>query len=98
MGIVTSDIVKNVALLARLRLEGDELTQIAAQLDQILEYVRKLEKVPTDQVEPTSNVLTLSNVLRKDEPRPCLMQGTVVALAPSAKSPFVKVPKVIDAS
>ncbi len=98
MGIVTSDIVKKVALLARLRLEGDELTQLATQLDAILQYVHQLQSVPTDQIEPTSHVLPLSNVLRKDEPRPCLRQGTVVALAPSAKSPFVKVPKVIVAS
>ncbi len=98
MGIITSDIVKNVALLARLRLEGDELTQFATQLDAILQYVHQLQSVPTDRIEPTSHVLPLSNVLRKDEPRPCLAQGTVVALAPAAHAPFVKVPKVIHVS
>ena len=98
MGIITSDIVKKVALLARVRLEGDELTQIATQLDAILQHVHQLQSVPTDHIEPTSHVLPLSNVLRKDEPRPCLPQEAVIALAPSANASFVRVPKVIDVS
>ena len=51
MGIITSDIVKNVALLARLRLEGKELTQFATQLDAILQYVHQLQSVPTDRIQ-----------------------------------------------
>jgi len=97
MAVVTPDIVKQVAMLARLRLEGKALTQLAAQLDEILEYVQQLQAVDTAGVEPTSHVLPLSNVLRKDEPRPSLAQEAVVALAPAAQPPFVKVPKVIEA-
>ena len=96
MGVVTPDVVKQVALLARLRLEGPALAQIAAQLDEILAYVQQLQAIPTDQVEPTSHVLPLSNVLRKDEPSPSLSQDAVLALAPAKQPPFVKVPKIIE--
>jgi len=96
MAVVTPDVVQQVALLARLRLEGSALTQLAAQLDDILAYVQQLQAVPTDQVEPTSHVLPLSNVLRKDEPRPSLAQDAVLQLAPAHQRPFVKVPKVIE--
>ena len=96
MAAITPDIVKQVALLARLRLEGAALAQTATQLDEILEYVRKLQTVPTDGIEPTSHVLPLANVLRNDEPRPSLPSETVARLAPAAQPPFVKVPKVID--
>ena len=96
MPVVTADVVKQVALLARLRLEGSALTQLAAQLDEILQYVQQLQATSTDRVEPTSHVLPLSNVLRKDEPRPSLPQKTVLDLAPTAQPPFVKVPKVIE--
>ena len=95
MGVVTPEVVKQVALLARLRLEGPALAQIAAQLDEILAYVQQLQAIPTDQVEPTSHVLPLSNVLRKDEPSPSLNQDAVLALAPAKQPPFVKVPKII---
>ncbi len=98
MALVTADVIKQVALLARLRLEGEALTQLATQLDEILGYVQKLQAVPTDHVEPTSHVLPLSNVLRNDEPRPSLSQEAVLALAPASQRPFIKVPKVIESS
>ncbi|MBI3320660.1 MAG: Asp-tRNA(Asn)/Glu-tRNA(Gln) amidotransferase subunit GatC [Candidatus Omnitrophica bacterium] len=93
---MTPETVQQVALLARLRLEGQALTQLAAQLDKILQYVQQLQAIPTEQVEPTSHVLPLSNVLRKDERCPSLSQDAVLALAPARQSPFVKVPKVIE--
>ena len=96
MAVVTPEIVKQVAYLARVRLEGESLRQLAGQLDQILEYVRKLESVPTEDVEPTSHVLPLANVLRPDELRASLPAGTVADLAPSKHQHFVSVPKVLE--
>jgi len=96
MAVVTPEIVKQVALLARLRLEGQALTQLAAQLDEILQYVRQLQAIDTEGIEPTSHVLPLANVLRKDEPRACLSQDEVLSLAPATQRPFVTVPKVLE--
>ena len=97
MSVITPEIVRQVAWLARLRLEGQQLARLAGQLEEILEYVQQLQSVPTDQVEPTTHVLPLSNVLRRDEPRPSLDQAQVLALAPETRPPFVTVPKVIGA-
>lgn len=96
MSVVTPEIVKQVALLARLRLEGEALTQTAAQLDHILGYVQRLQQVPTDNVEPTTHVLPLSNVLRADTIQPSLPQEAVMRLSPASKAPYFKVPKVIE--
>ena len=96
MSVVTPEIVKHVARLARLHLEGQELTRFAAQLDEILTYVQQLQAVKTDDVEPTSHVLPLSNVLRKDEVRASLPQDAVLALTPAIHASFVRVPKVLE--
>jgi len=96
MSAITPDIVRQVALLARLHLDGEALARVTAQLDEILEYAKQLQAVPTDTVGPTSHVLALSNVMRKDEPAPSLPSDAVAALAPAKQPPFVKVPKVID--
>ena len=96
MSVVNAEIVKQVAQLARLHLEGEALEQTAKQLDEILAYVRQLQQVATDAVEPTSHVLPLANILRDDVPRPSLDQAQVTALAPASQPPFVKVPKVIE--
>ena len=96
MALVTPEVIAQVARLARLRLEGPDLTRFAEQLDEILQYVQRLQAVDTERVEPTTHVLPLSNVLRKDEPRPSLPSDTVIALAPAQRPPFVAVPKVIE--
>ena len=97
MAVVTPEIIQQVALLARLRLDSQELAILATQLDEILQYVQQLQSVPTDGVEPTSHVLPLRDVLRPDQPSPSLNPDTVVHLAPASQSPFIAVPKVLDA-
>lgn len=96
MGVVTPEIVRQIAHLARMRVEGEALAQLAAQLDEILEYVRKLQAIPTDGIEPTSHVLPLTNVLRPDVRRPSLDPRTVAELAPARSQHFISVPKVIE--
>ncbi len=96
MAVVTPEIVQQVALLARLRLEGPALIQLASQLDEILQYVQQLQTVPTEHVVPTSHVLPLLNVLRDDTPQTSLSQDVVTALAPARTQAFVAVPKVIE--
>ncbi len=88
--------VQYVAQLARLRLEPDQVTALATQLNDILDYVRQLQAVPTDAIEPTSHVLPLSNVMRPDEVRPSTVAEAVLAAAPSRHGQFFKVPKIID--
>ena len=96
MAVVTPDVIKQVAHLARIRLEGRALEQLAAQLDEILEYMRTLQMIPTEDVEPTSHVLPLANVLRPDAPCPSLPAEVVAALAPARHQHFISVPKVIE--
>ena len=96
MALVTPEIVKQVARLARLKLEGAELDRMASQLDGILRYVQQLQAVSTDGIEPTSHVIPLVNVLREDTPQPSLSPEVVAAMAPARQQRFVKVPKVIE--
>lgn len=97
MSVLTPEIIRQVALLARLRLSAQDATRLMGQLEQVLQHVQRLNTVPTDGVEPTSHVLPLRNVMREDAPTPCLGAQIVVSLAPAAQAPFIKVPKVIEA-
>ena len=96
MSAITPELITHVAHLARLRLDGGELAQLTAQLDEIVRYVQQLQAIDVADIEPTTHVLPLANVLRADEPRPSLEARAVLAMAPAAKPPFVTVPKVID--
>ena len=96
MAVVSRQEIQQVALLARLKLGEQELATFCAQLDDILNYVRQLQAVSTDSVEPTSHVLPLSNITRPDERRPCLPPEALLAIAPARHGQLVKVPKVIE--
>ena len=62
--------VLHVAKLARLRLSEAEVERMAGELSGILEHVDRIGELELDEVEPTSHVVELENVLRADEPRP----------------------------
>ena len=96
MAIVSPQDVRQVALLARVALHDDELKKLAAQLGEILEYVRQLQAVPTDGVEATSHVLPLADITRPDQRLPSLPPEEALTLAPARHGHLVKVPKVIE--
>ncbi len=96
MGISKEE-VEYVARLARLRLSEEEKERFTHQLDQILEYVQQLNQLDTENVPPTSHVLALKNVWRKDEVKPSLPLSEALSNAPQANEEFFLVPKVIEA-
>lgn len=62
--------INKLATLANLKLTTDEAKKLQAQLTQILDYMKILEKVDTSKVEETSQVTGLENVFRNDEVKP----------------------------
>lgn len=92
---VTIKDVEHVAKLARLEFSEQEKEKLTHQMNTILEYMEKLEKINTSNVEPLSHVIELSNVMREDEVKPSLTQEEVLKNAPDRTEQFFKVPKVI---
>jgi len=64
---ITKEEVKKVAHLARLELNEHEISNHAEQLEKILEYIKQLEKIDTDDVPSTTRAIEVINVFRKDE-------------------------------
>lgn len=88
--------IERVAELARLNLKPEEKQKLKKDLGAILEYVKKLEKLDTSSVEPTSHVLDLKNVYRKDEARVSNAAEKALEHAPNADGRFFKVPKIVQ--
>ena len=93
---ISSDEVKKVAQLARLELNANEINQHAEQLEKILEYIKQLEKINTEDVPCTTRAIEVVNVLRKDEKRNYENSEEILDLAPSRENKFFKVPKIIN--
>jgi aspartyl-tRNA(Asn)/glutamyl-tRNA(Gln) amidotransferase subunit C len=96
--ISREDLVR-VAELAYLDLSEAELETYRAQIDEILEYIGKLNELDTAQVEPMAQVLsddqTADATLREDLIVPCAAED-VLKYAPDPEAPYFRVPKVIE--
>ena len=93
---ISSDEVKKVARLARLELNENEIEQHAEQLEKILEYIKQLEKINTENIPVTTRAIEVTNVLRKDEKKDYANVEEIIDLAPSRENKFFKVPKIIN--
>ena len=58
--------VREIAALARLDLDEEEVALFAEQLSACLRHFQNLQQVDSAHVEPTASVLPLRNVLRED--------------------------------
>jgi aspartyl-tRNA(Asn)/glutamyl-tRNA(Gln) amidotransferase subunit C len=103
---ISKEDVLRVAQLAHLELSPAEVELYRGQLDEILNYIAKLEQLDVTQVEPLSQVLPMAGAgnaatapgveLRDDVVGPCDVADAVLGQAPDAAKPFFRVPKVIE--
>ena len=84
--------VLHVARLARLRLSDEEVERMSGELSSILDHIEKIEELDLDDVEPTSHVVEVENVLREDAPRPSWTRGRMLEQAPDAAEGGFRVP------
>ena len=93
---ISSNEVKKVAQLARLELNESEIQKHAEQLENILGYIKQLEKINTENIPCTTRAIEVVNVLRKDEKKNYENSEEILDLAPSRENKFFKVPKIIN--
>ena len=93
---ITKEEVKKVAHLARLELNENEINNHAKQLEKILDYIRQLEKIDTDDVPCTTRAIEVVNVFRKDEKKNSDCNEELLELGPSREAKYFKVPKIIS--
>lgn len=93
---ISMEDVRHVAKLSRLNLTAAEEETMTEQLNAILHYAEKLNELDTEQVEATTHVLHVSNVMREDEVRPSLTHEQVMHNAPEEEDGQFKVPAVLE--
>ncbi|HLR03326.1 MAG TPA: Asp-tRNA(Asn)/Glu-tRNA(Gln) amidotransferase subunit GatC [Virgibacillus sp.] len=96
MAKMSKDQVKHVAELARLNVTDDEVAMFEEQLSDIIAYVEKLNEVDTTDVKPTTHVLEMTNVMRKDKTEKGLTQEEALGNAPSKQDGQFKVPSILE--
>ena len=90
--VIDREQVLHVARLARLELSEEEIERMAGELSGILEHVDRISELDLDEVEPTTHVVELENVLRADEPEPSLPREVALEPAPDPADGAFRVP------
>ena len=96
---ITEKEVRYVAGLANLSLSQEEIVTFAADLDEILTHMDKLNELDTTGVEPMAQVLFESGetaTLREDLERQPLETLVALVNAPIFGGGYFKVPRVIE--
>ena len=88
--------VEHVARLARLGLSETEKKSYGDQLSRILGYAEILQKLKTDDVEPTTHSLQMKNVLREDKAIPYEDTDAIISCAPKEESGMYAVPRIVE--
>lgn len=96
MSRISIEEVKHVAHLARLGISEEEAVEFQKQLDKMITFAEQLNELETDNVEPTSHVLEMKNVLREDIPQKGLPREDVLKNVPEHQNGQVKVPSIIE--
>lgn len=96
MANMTTDQVKHIADLARLHVTEEEAERFTNQLSSILAYTEQLNELDTTDVEPTTHVLDVKNVMRQDEPKEWITQEDALKNAPDAKGDYFRVPSILE--
>ncbi len=93
---LSREVVRRIAVLARLELGDAEEAALTEQLDHILQYFEKLKELDTENVAPTAHVVPMAEAYRDDvvgnPPAPQELRSN----APQRDGDFFKVPKIIE--
>ena len=90
------DAVRNIAFLARIQVEEDQLDPLAGELSGILGWVEQLAEVDTETVAPMVSVAALTLPWRADEVTDGGKPEDVLVNAPDRQDEFYSVPKVVE--
>ena len=94
--MITKDTVKSIAHLARLEFTDAEMETFTSQLNNILEYIEKLNELDTSHIEATSHAVEIAGPMREDFVQESnVIQDLLEKDAPDHEESFFRVPKVI---
>lgn len=88
--------VANIAHLARLQVGEDEIGRLVENLSGIIDFVNRLERADTDDVEPMAHPLNTSQPLRPDEVTESDQRDAYQANAQATEAGLYLVPRVLE--
>ncbi|NJK38921.1 MAG: Asp-tRNA(Asn)/Glu-tRNA(Gln) amidotransferase subunit GatC [Oscillatoriales cyanobacterium RM1_1_9] len=87
--------VHKVAHLARLALTEAEEAKFTTELGSILDYFEQLKELDTENVDPTTRAIDVSNITRSDTLEEYTNRGAILQGSPEQDGDYFRVPRII---
>ena len=93
---IDKDTVIKISKLSRIHVEEEEIKSLSKDLSHIINWIKQLDELDTNDVEPLSGVNIDTLPVRKDEVTEDKNTENILQNAPEANSGFFVVPKVVE--
>lgn len=93
--IISDETIDYVGILAKLELSDEEKEKAKKDMEEMLDYIDKLNELDTSSVEPMSHVFPVNNVFREDVVTNGDGTKQTLENAPEQKDDSFVVPKTI---
>ena len=94
--MLNEDDIEKLAKLASLKITEEQRKKYTSELSNILNFMADLNKIPVENVAPTSHVHGSTNFFRDDVAQPSMDIKDGLQNAPDKSGRFIRVPIIID--
>ena len=88
--------VKDISKLARISINEEKAESLAKDLTNIFQFIEKLNKLDTKDVEPLTSIAETKLYLREDKIKESNIRDQILKNSPQKNKEFFVVPKVIE--
>ena len=93
---VTTEVVRNIAELAQLKVVEADIRILAKSMENILELADQMQSIDTTGIEPVSNPLDATQSLRPDVVTETNQRELFQSIAPATDDGLYLVPRVVE--
>jgi aspartyl-tRNA(Asn)/glutamyl-tRNA(Gln) amidotransferase subunit C len=95
MKISENEMIK-ISKLAMIEISPEEKDDFLKQVNNIVEYIDKINTLDTSNVEATEYIFELKNVFREDKLGQSIDSNELKKIVPDYKDGYIVVPKIIE--
>ena len=88
--------IKHISKLSRISVDDKKADKLAGDLNSIFDFIKKLNELNTDKVEPLTSVAETTLKLRNDDVKSKDIRNQILKNSPDENEDFFVVPKVVE--
>jgi len=88
--------IKHISKLSRISVDDEKAKKLAGDMNSIFDFIKKLNELNTDNVEPLTSVAETTLKLRSDEVKSKDIKDQILKNSPEDNQDFFVVPRVVE--